>query len=738
MCAKRKSTGKKKVIFSDDFYSDMSMPDMLHAVVITSPFSYGKIISIGFAPKTTIPENCHLFTSKDIPGAAKVKILDTEVPVFSTDEISYKGEPLGILVGPDKNVLEELKKSIRIQLDQEELKKDESDFSRAYNYLSVSLKDGSPLEQSIISLRKTIEDFSKPKEIIAKRKLVVGDVDEIFANEEKSAFVVEGRWDNKIQYKPNKETEGCLCYIKGGNLHIFTPCQWISQLAKTVSEITGFPKEKIFLTRTLVSNKTTNALWLNTILVAQAAVAAIKTGCPIKYSLSRLAQEELLELPPKLSIKHKTALDKDGIIRAMDISIEFDAGAYNPFAQEILDRLTLAGTGIYNCKNVRVSAKAFRNHNPPSSLHLSMIDSHSFFAVENQIQKIAEATGFSPVDLRQMNKAGGLQKSTKPFTFLFGRSSDAINAVVIRSDFKRKYAVSRLAEHNRYEQSESSAYSPPLRGIGLACAFDGSGYLGSFFDKTNISMQVSVNEEKKIVVHAYPPSVAIREIWTKIITDNIEIDRRNIIFTNETVEEIGKKSEENLIIPETLIGTVSLRTTLLKKCVDAIKRKKIDGTPFSVKKFLPPSRKKLWNQQEFSGTPYYNTAFGTCTVEVEFDIFTYRETIRRICVIIDGGKILSPKSAENSVYRSIQRCLTTLVEDDSINCPSISVQFMQSEEEPKQIGHLVYSILPAAYTSALSQALAYPVRSLPLKTDSLFKICENYNDSKRISEEADK
>ena len=38
MCAKRKSAAKKKVIFSDEFYSDMSVPEMLYAVTITSPF----------------------------------------------------------------------------------------------------------------------------------------------------------------------------------------------------------------------------------------------------------------------------------------------------------------------------------------------------------------------------------------------------------------------------------------------------------------------------------------------------------------------------------------------------------------------------------------------------------------------------------------------------------------------------------------------------------------------------
>lgn len=735
MCAKRKSADKKNFVFSDEFYSDMSAPDMLYALPITSPFSCGKIRSIGFAPKTKVPEDCFLFTGNDIPGEKFVAILGTEVPVFSCGEISYKGEILALLAGPDREVLTELKNSVRIQLDGDELKKEETEFSRNYNFLSVSIDDGFPIEQSIISLRKTIENFTKKREIIARRKIVTGITEEVFSDPEKSAYVVEGKWNSRIHYKSNKETEGCLCYVKGGNLHVFTPCQWLSQLSKTLSEVTGFPKSKIFITRTMVSHKTTNALWFNSILVSQAAIAAIKTGRPVKYSLSRSSQEALLELAPNVQISHKTALDAEGVITAMEISVEFDAGAYNPFASEILDRLAIAATGIYSCRNVRVSAKAFKSHNPPSSLHLSMIDSHSFYAMENQIQKIAAQTGFSPVDLRQINKAGGAQKSTWPFTYSFGRSIDAINAVAIRSDFKRKYAVSRLAGHSRYEESENSPYSPPLRGIGMACAFDGSGYLGTFFEKSNISMQVSVNEEKKVIVHAYPPSSSIREIWIKIITDDIDVDRRSIIFTNETIGESGLKNDDSVIIPEALIGTVSVRTILLKKCIDSLKRKKIDGTPFSVKKSLPASRKKIWNQEEFSGSPYYNTAFGTCTLELELDTCTYRENLRKICVIIDGGRILSPKSAENAVHRSIQRCLSTLVDDDSLKCPSISVQFMQSEEEPKQIGHLVYSILPAAYASALSQVLSVTVDFLPLQTDSIFKICENLTDERKVRRE---
>ena len=356
MCAKR-AAAKKRILFSDEFYSDMSVNDMLHAVLIRSPFPSGRISSISFAPKNKLPENCFLLTYRDIPLMPKVKILDNEVSIFCTGEISYKGEPIALLAGPDKEVLSNLKKNVRIQLDQKELQSDENKFTSDYKSLSMSLKDGSPIEQSLFSLRNTLEEFSKPREVIAKRKFSIGNVDEVLADNEKAAFVVSGKWRNKIHYKSNSETEGCLCYVKGGNLHIFTPCQWISQLIKTLSEVTGFPKEKIFITRTRVSHKTTNALWMNNVLVAQAAVAAIKTGSPVKFSLSRLEQEELLELPPDISIMHKTALDKSGNITAMDIVIDFDSGAYNPFAKEVIDRLAIAATGIYNCKNGRINGK---------------------------------------------------------------------------------------------------------------------------------------------------------------------------------------------------------------------------------------------------------------------------------------------------------------------------------------------------------------------------------------------
>ena len=737
MHARRKAAEKKQVIFSDEFYSDMNFGEVLDAVLIRSPLSHGRIRAVEFDPKAKIPEDCRLITGKDFPLKSSVSILGTDIPLLCDGEIRHKGEPVALLVGGSRETLHELEKSVRVRLDEADLKNNVSEFVRNYGSAAIQIKDGEPARTPFSRPGGPLSVRPESAGILARRKVSFGDTAEIFSDEERAAFIVEGVWKNRISCKSNKECQGAVAQIKGGNLHIFTPSKWISRTLGTVSQVTGFPEDKIFITRTKVLAESTNALWQNGILASLAAVAAMLTGKTVRLSLSRQEQEDFIENSGSISIRHKTAIDKNGILSAMDISIDYDAGSYNPFASYVLDRLVIAAAGIYGCKNVLIRARARRSVNPPFSQSLSMLDSQAFFAMENQIQKIAEKTGLSPVDLRQMNKSDGRQAG--PFSFSFGRAGDAINAVAARSDFMRKYTIARMAEQGRLELAGSLSYSPPFRGVGMACAFEGSAFPGEDFEREGISLQVSVTAEKDVVVHALPSSPSVKDIWTRIILDNIDVDKRSIVFSGEKSEEGPKKrNSPDSLPPEALAGNASIKSILLKKCAEGIKRKKLDGAPFSVRKSLYSSKKKLWDGVKFSGRPFYNTAFGTCTVELELDQCTFRENLRRICVIIDGGRILDQKGAENAVQRAVQDCLATLVQDESLTCPAISVQFTQSDEEPKQIGALVHSILPAAYTSALSQALACTVDFLPLRSDSLFKVMEKNENMKRFRGESKK
>ena len=94
---KKQST---KISFQGDFYSDLTMDNMLYGAIVRSPAKTGIITSISHG---NLPDGYYLFTARDVPGSNLIDTPLGKVPVFSEGNISYFGEPLGILVGPDED-----------------------------------------------------------------------------------------------------------------------------------------------------------------------------------------------------------------------------------------------------------------------------------------------------------------------------------------------------------------------------------------------------------------------------------------------------------------------------------------------------------------------------------------------------------------------------------------------------------------------------------------------------------
>ena len=83
MYAKKLPSGKgKKLIFSDDFYSDHVLEDMLYALTVRSPFAFGKLISVELPQNMPECKDVELFTYRDIPGKKTVSTLNLETPLF--------------------------------------------------------------------------------------------------------------------------------------------------------------------------------------------------------------------------------------------------------------------------------------------------------------------------------------------------------------------------------------------------------------------------------------------------------------------------------------------------------------------------------------------------------------------------------------------------------------------------------------------------------------------------------
>ena len=122
-------------------------------------------------------------------------------------------------------------------------------------------------------------------------------------------------------------------------------------------------------------------------LAAQLSVASFLSKKPVKLELSAAEEYLYYEKPVGVVSRYKMSVTRRGVIKAADISITLDAGSYNPFIEEIVDRMTVAATGIYSIPVYRIRVVAKASDQPPAALNLNRIDSKIFFCFGNSNTK---------------------------------------------------------------------------------------------------------------------------------------------------------------------------------------------------------------------------------------------------------------------------------------------------------------------------------------------------------------
>lgn len=683
---------QKKLLFSQKFYSDLNVEGGLYGSIIRSPLSSGIFRNITFLKDIPdeVKSKCQILTAKDFSTKNEVKMFETSLEIFCKDKIHYKGEPLGILLSEDEKIIKYI-------------------FSN--NKLNIEIE----AEEENIDEKKTL--------VIEKSKQSENFSSDFF---EKADFCIEGEWTNQINPFSMKETNGAIAIPYDNKIQIFAPNHWLSHLENTIADITGIKKENIFISRTNISIQNTNAIWLNEITTVQAVLASLKTNKTVKITYTREEQETFIENPAEIKIKHKTALDKDGRILSMDIQIETDIGFENPFTEEIAERLLVSAMGIYKSRNFKITSKVFSSKETPKYVNLSSIAMHSFFAVENQIQKIAIEMDFSPKEIRLKNidfeseftKNINLKEAISSITqnldssirifdpsstnISFKRTINETPADFSASDFERKLLAYKIKSKTTKINETLSDYKQNLKGIAISCAVEGNGY-----SKRNLSLKTELREDGKFVIDSFPVSDSTWGIWTKTINDILKLDR-SMVFLNPTMD-----TNKSYNWPDTLCENISTKNYLLKQCcLETLKgNNNVSMCTFE----NDEEQKKL----------FHSTVFAVCLLELEIDPYNVDVKILRISVTLDCGRIYNTKKANFSIKLEIQNLLSQFVKNETLSCNEIDVNFVESKEDFKPVGHILQSILPSAFSSALSVALNKTINKLPITKEEIYYASKN-------------
>ena len=80
-------------------YEVITLLDAVYVGTVRSPASRGTIRSISVPH---LPRGYRSVTADDIPGSARIDNIGASVPVLASGRVAYRGEPVALIVGPDR------------------------------------------------------------------------------------------------------------------------------------------------------------------------------------------------------------------------------------------------------------------------------------------------------------------------------------------------------------------------------------------------------------------------------------------------------------------------------------------------------------------------------------------------------------------------------------------------------------------------------------------------------------
>jgi CO/xanthine dehydrogenase Mo-binding subunit len=729
----QRKEGREKVLGSARYVDDLTLPGMLFGATVRSSVARGNIREIHFEPGIPWTEFT-IVTAKDIPSKNCVALLIEDQPCLAEQTINHPEEPVVLLAHPDKYLLEEARRAVRLETE--------------------------PLPAVF-----TIPDSLARKEVIWGEDNVFksfyvekGNVDAVWS---RADFVVEGEYETGAQEQLYIEPQGMIAQANPADgVTVWGSLQCPYYVHKALVRLFGLPKERIRVVQTETGGGFGGKEEYPSMLACHAALLAWKSGKPVKMIYDRAEDMAATTKRHPSRTRHRTAVSRDGKLLAMEIDFSLDGGAYETLSPVVLSRGTIHAAGPYHCPNVRINSRAVATNAPPHGAFRGFGAPQSVFALERHLDRVAEAIGLAPDELRRRN-------------FIQEGQTLAVSQVI-----REKVDMAQLMDHafelsgyhaKRQRFQEENPQSVIKRGMGFAAFLHGAGFTGSGEEYLASEAAVELTREGRVRVFAGSTEMGqgTNTIFTQIAADALGLgcDRIEIMqpdtamvpnsgptVASRTTMIVGKLVESAAhAVQQSLLQSNLLKPGYGAQDFDDACRQYIDkfGALQSLIKYEHP-HDLHWDDQLYQGDAYGAYGWAVYVAEVSVDTRTAEVRVEDFVAVQEVGKVINPVLAagqieggvaqgigfalyENVVWqegRMVNGQMTNYIMPTSMDVPPIRVFF---EEIPydrgpagaKGIGELPLDGTAPAIANAIANATGVDIRRIPVTPETLLTLMES-------------
>ena len=366
--------GSAKVSGKFEFSSDLHAEHMLWGATLRSPHPFARIVSIDLSAAYKISGVEAIITAEDVPGKKTYGLIASDQPVFANEIVRYVGEPIAAVAADHPETCRRALAAIKVE----------------YEILT-------PITDAEIAMLPKTLKIHPDGNLIRHQRIITGD------QNLQGEVIVEGTYEMGMQDQAFLGLEAALAIpdTGGTGVEMFVATQWLHEDQKQISACLDLPLEKVRLTLGGVGGAFGAREDIS--LQVHCALLALHTNRPIKmqYSREESFYGHVHRHPAKIWIRHHAT--RAGVIQRIESRMVFDGGAYASTSSAVLINGITHIQGPYKCSNATVDGFAVRTNNPPCGAMRGFGVVQACYAHESQMDKLADACGLSPVEIRLRN-----------------------------------------------------------------------------------------------------------------------------------------------------------------------------------------------------------------------------------------------------------------------------------------------------------------------------------------------
>jgi xanthine dehydrogenase molybdenum-binding subunit len=370
--------GPEKVTGRTRYLHDLALPRMAHGRILRACLPHARIVGIDTARARALPGVLAVLTGEDVEPRAFGHARD-HVALKRGTVRSIRDE-VAAVAAETREIAERALDLIDVEY---------AELPAVFDP-EAALRPGAPLVHEALGTNRHPLRYH----------FTHGDVDGAFRS---AAVAVEGT------YRLPFVTHACLGTMvaiadwePAGRLTMWTTTQVPFLYQRDLAQALGIGGERVRVMTPPVGGNFGRGLDLYPIDVV-AALLARRVGRPVKIEFDRL--EEFVACPGRepCAIRLRTAADRDGHLLARDCHVTIDNGAYTSWGSTTPYVMLSTVAGLYRVGAVRFDTTIVYTNNPYSGSQRGYGNPESTFAVESQMDELAERLGMDPLELRRRN-----------------------------------------------------------------------------------------------------------------------------------------------------------------------------------------------------------------------------------------------------------------------------------------------------------------------------------------------